>query len=66
MMDKFMVKGLLTDNDLEKLNSMEGIIELLCDIPNFNMDMYEELDEEKRMLVGYKWMHIFLICYIHL
>ena len=29
-----MVKGLLTNNDLEKLNSMEGIIELLCNIPN--------------------------------
>ena len=47
-MDEFMLKGILTANDLDKLNSMEGIIELLCDISNFNMDMYEELDEEKR------------------
>lgn len=52
-MYKIMLKGLLTDNDLEKLNSMEGIIDLLCDIPNFNMDMYDELDEDKISLVDH-------------
>ena len=42
---------LLTDYELSKLNSMEGIIELLCDIPNFKEDMYDELPDDKRILV---------------
>ena len=43
----------LTNEQLEKLNSTEGIIEILCDIPNFTMDMYEELNEDKKELVDY-------------
>ena len=31
---------LLTNEELEKLNSNDGIIELLCNIPNFNSSMY--------------------------
>ena len=44
---------LLTNEELEKLNSNDGIIELLCNIPNFNSSMYEELDEETKALVDY-------------
>ena len=44
---------LLTNEELEKLNSTDGIIELLCNIPNFNSSMYEELDEETKALVDY-------------
>ena len=43
-----MMDRLLTEEELSKLNSTEGIIELLCNIPNFNSDMYDELDDEQK------------------
>ena len=44
---------LLTKDELTNLSSTDGIIELLCGIPNFKTDDYDELDYEIRDLIDY-------------
>ena len=44
---------ILTNEELEKLNSTDGIIEILCGIPNFKSEMYNQLDKEKKDLIDY-------------
>ena len=44
---------LLLKEELDKLSSTDGIIELLCGIPNFKSDDYDELNIETRDLVDY-------------
>ena len=54
------MERLLTEEELKKLTSTDGIIELLCDIPNFNANSYEELSSEEKDLIDYT-MNINLI-----
>ena len=44
---------ILEKEELEKLNSTDGIIEMLCGIPNFKSEMYNQLDEDKQDLIDY-------------
>ena len=44
---------ILEKEELEKLNSTDGIIEILCGIPNFKSEMYNQLDKEKKDLIDY-------------
>ena len=44
---------ILEKEELEKLNSTDGIIEMLCGIPNFKSEMYNQLDEDKQYLIDY-------------
>ena len=52
---------LLLKEELDKLSSTDGIIELLCGIPNFKSDDYDELNIETRDLIDYT-MSMKLIC----
>ena len=42
---------ILNQTELEKLKSTKGIIELLCNIDNVNLDNLEELDYQTRDLI---------------
>ena len=44
---------LLLKEELDKLSSTDGIIELLCGISNFKTDEYDELDSKIRELIAY-------------
>ena len=44
---------LLDRKELDKMSSTEGIVSLLCDIPDFNVDEYELMEPEVRELVDY-------------
>ena len=43
----------IAKEELEKLNSTDGTIEMLCGIPNFKSEMYNQLDEKKQDLIDY-------------
>ena len=45
------MKSVISKEDINKLNSTEGIISLLCDIPDFTFDKMDDLDEDTRHLV---------------
>ena len=47
------MERLLTEEKLKKLTNIDGIIELLCGIPSFNANNYENLSSEQRDLVDY-------------
>ena len=44
---------LLTEEELKKITSTDGIVELLCGIEKFDSEKYEDLSEEERKLVDY-------------
>ena len=59
-MENYGINRLLTEEELQKLTSTDGIIELLCGIEGFKSEDYDQLDEETRDLIDYT-MNINLI-----
>ena len=59
-MENYGINRLLTEEELQKLTSTDGIIELLCGIKGFKSEDYDKLDEETRNLIDYT-MNINLI-----
>ena len=52
-MDNYGINRLLSEDELKKLTSTDGIIELLCGIENFKSDDYDGLNYETQKLVDY-------------